>query len=224
MGAQQNESLSSGGSPTIGSVSVNPSFLGKGNPPAFDVQAGTTATVQVDNVQSGASVTFFITQGSGAEQVLGTVIPQGSVASITWQIPAQIGMPYIMRAEALNSQGLTARSKPITVLPGIADGGQGGQGFAAPTTSAPDCPGAPPAQLVVGGRGQVTPGDPNRLRNAPSTWQGSVVGQMPAGSVFNVIGGPQCSDNLRFWQVSYNGLSAWTADGTGSTYWVQPVP
>ncbi len=46
---------------------------------------------------------------------------------------------------------------------------------------------------------------------------------MPGGATFTVIGGPICSDGFRWWQITYNGLNAWTADGQGAEYWLAPA-
>ncbi len=93
----------------------------------------------------------------------------------------------------------------------------------ATTATADGCPTALPPRLVIGGQARVTPGQPNLIRTLPSKSTGSVVGQIPAGGVFNVIGGPQCGDGLRFWQVTYNGQTGWTAEGQGTSYWLEPL-
>ena len=85
------------------------------------------------------------------------------------------------------------------------------------------CSGASPVVLTVGGRGRVTPGLPNKLRNAPGM-SGTVVGSIPGEAVFNVTGGPHCSDGMSWWQVNYNGTIGWTASGTSSENWVEAVP
>jgi len=51
----------------------------------------------------------------------------------------------------------------------------------------------------------------------------SNVGQIPAGSTFNVIGGPRCNDGYRWWQVNYNGTTGWTADGETGDLWIERV-
>ena len=74
----------------------------------------------------------------------------------------------------------------------------------------------------------MTPGLPNVVRSAPGTTAtGSnsvVIGQIPAGGVFYVLSGPVCgSDGRSWWQVNYNGLTGWTAEGEGyGNYWVEP--
>ncbi len=84
------------------------------------------------------------------------------------------------------------------------------------------CQGAPVPRLYVGGQGRVTPGAPNRLRAQPNTTS-AVLANIPAGGVFSVIGGPNCGGGYTWWQVNYNGIIGWTAEGTGSTYYVEPA-
>lgn len=84
-----------------------------------------------------------------------------------------------------------------------------------------------PTRLTIGGQGRVTPGLPNVMRSAPGTqrsgFNGTVIGQIPGGGVFSVLNGPQCaSDSRWWWQVNYNGLIGWTAEGEGYTYWLEP--
>jgi len=104
-------------------------------------------------------------------------------------------------------------------------------GQAVPATAVPDAGGAPvvngdcslapPARLVVGQTGYITPGLPNKVRSSPSTGA-TQVGSIPGKAAFNVIGGPQCSDGYRWWQVNYQGVVGWTASGSGAEYWVRP--
>lgn len=82
-----------------------------------------------------------------------------------------------------------------------------------------------PARLIVGQQGRVTlwPNLPNRLRSQAS-FQSSVIGYIPAGGTFSVLGGPSCVYGTNFWRVNYNGLIGWTAEGNGSnTYWLEPA-
>jgi hypothetical protein len=96
-------------------------------------------------------------------------------------------------------------------------------GDAAPpaASGAQNCNGAPLPRLFVGGKGKVTPGLANKLRAGPHK-NDTVIGNMPPGATFSVIGGPVCGDGLRWWQVTYNGLNAWTADGSGAEFWLEP--
>ncbi len=90
-----------------------------------------------------------------------------------------------------------------------------------PTGSASDCPGTLPTRLNVGGSARVTAGPPNTLRQSPGK-AGAKIGEIPAGGVFAVIGGPQCVDNIQWWQVTYNALTGWTGEGQASAYWLEP--
>jgi len=103
---------------------------------------------------------------------------------------------------------------PATAAP---PGGQPGD------VNDPSCQGVRPPRLTVGGQGRVTPGLPNKVRSAPGTGAAQI-GTIPGEGVFTVIGGPQCADGYLWWQVNYNGLVGWTANGSADEYWVEPVP
>jgi uncharacterized protein YraI len=83
------------------------------------------------------------------------------------------------------------------------------------------CTASLPARLVVGGYGKVTPGAANNLRSSTSTTS-TRVGQIPGGSAFRVVGGPVCAENMTWYQVNYNGIVGWTAEGKNHTYWLEP--
>lgn len=98
-----------------------------------------------------------------------------------------------------------------------------------PTVTAPSttvsCPGSIPLRLRVGGRGRVTPGTPNNLRDNPST-TGARLGQIPGGGAFDIVAGPVCdpTTGIVWWQVVYAGVTGWTAEGQGSDYYTEPLP
>lgn len=94
-------------------------------------------------------------------------------------------------------------------------------GGPAPSACAPNLP----PRLIIGSQGRVTPGVPNAIRSGPSRQNGvsSVVGTIPGGGVFNVLNGPICGDGLTWWQVSYLGVTGWTAEGENFTYWLEPL-
>src|SRR5690606_4079900 len=71
------------------------------------------------------------------------------------------------------------------------------------------CAGSPVTRLSIGMQGRVTPGLPNNMRESATTTS-QRVGQIPAGGVFTVLYGPQCGNNLTWWQVNYNGVIGWT--------------
>ena len=86
------------------------------------------------------------------------------------------------------------------------------------------CPGFLPSRLTPGGDGSVTsvPNLPNRLRSNPA-FDADVLGHIPVHGVFDVLSGPYCNGGTAWWQVNYNGLIGWTAEGQGGTYWLQPA-
>jgi len=90
------------------------------------------------------------------------------------------------------------------------------------TLAQTDCPDAPIPQLVIGQQGNVTPGPPNNVRDMPSR-DGTRLGEIPGGGIFTVLDGPVCDGELNWWQVDYNGLIGWTAEGKNNAYWVQPI-
>jgi uncharacterized protein YraI len=81
-----------------------------------------------------------------------------------------------------------------------------------------------PSRLAAGQNGRVLPGLPNTLRSQPYVGYDSVaLRQIPAGGVFNVIAGPNCSDGMSWWMVSYNSQTGWTPEGQYGTYWLEPA-
>jgi len=79
-----------------------------------------------------------------------------------------------------------------------------------------------PPRLTPGDRARVVPGDPNNMRDQPST-DGSRIGQIPGGAEFLVLDGPTYRDDFRWWLIMYNDLIGWTVEGQGSDYWLEPV-
>jgi|GEM_PF-3493429 len=90
------------------------------------------------------------------------------------------------------------------------------------TVAMRDCANSDNFLLSIGGNGQVLPGDPNTLRALPGV-NSSRTGVLPAGTIFEVIGGPTCVDNYTWWQVQFNDLIGWTAQGDGTTDWLKPL-
>lgn len=79
-------------------------------------------------------------------------------------------------------------------------------------------------RLAPGIEAQVLPGLPNNLRDGPND-ASTVTGQIAGGEIFEVIGGPFCDDQgTLWWQVNYNGLGGYTAEGRAGEYYVQPAP
>jgi hypothetical protein len=76
-------------------------------------------------------------------------------------------------------------------------------------------------RLAVGEVARVTPGAANNLR-AQASRGASEVGEIPGGETFLVLGGPVCGDGLTWWDVDFNGLRGWTAEGASGEYFVVP--
>jgi hypothetical protein len=73
--------------------------------------------------------------------------------------------------------------------------------------------------LSIGILARVLPGLANNLRNQPSL-RGERIGQIPGGSQFTVLDGPECADNYAWWQVDYNGTVGWVAEADNEEYWL----
>ena len=94
------------------------------------------------------------------------------------------------------------------------------------TATPPDaitCEGFVPSRLRTLDDGFVVSRSANNLRAEP-TLSGALVGQIPAGGEFFVWQGPICADGYAWWQVEYNDLIGWTAEGQGREYWLAPLP
>ncbi len=104
-------------------------------------------------------------------------------------------------------------------------------GLPTPTLVAPpaeiaSCPAAMPSRLYPGARGRVSDDDPTALnvRREPGT-SSPRVGQVSPGQTFQVIDGPQCVENMAWFQIIY-GISAvqgWVAEGQDEQYFVEPI-
>ena len=71
---------------------------------------------------------------------------------------------------------------------------------------------------------RTTPDTPSNLRAAP-VLTGLRIGSVPPGQVFSVLDGPVCAaDGLYWWQIAYDALSGWIAQGQGDVYFVELLP
>lgn len=104
--------------------------------------------------------------------------------------------------------------------------GQNSTYWLEPTTSQSNsttfCSGFLPSRLAIGMSAFVDDNEPNNIRVVPES--SNILGQIPPGGTFSVIGGPVCGsrNDVMWWQVNYNGTIGWTAEGQGSTYWLAP--
>jgi LysM repeat protein len=112
---------------------------------------------------------------------------------------------------AWRTAAFTASVSVPTAAPVVSTGGQ--------TT----CPGFLPSRLSLGQQGRVTDANnvPNNVRSDPSSGS-ERIGQIPAGDVFQIIGGPICAENTTWWQVRYRTTTGWTAEGANGEYWLEP--
>jgi serine/threonine protein kinase len=127
------------------------------------------------------------------------IVPTATQTSPT-RAPTEI-TPPTQRPEATFTPVLTA-----TVLPLV-------------------CPYSPPSRLVVGGLARVIAGQaPNIIREAPNT-ASARLGEIPAGQILSVLDGPQCGPTIgrMWWRISYQGTIGWTTEGSGDTYFLEPV-
>ena len=76
--------------------------------------------------------------------------------------------------------------------------------------------------MVINATGQVTPGIPNNIRQAPGS-SSKYVGEIPPGNLFTVLEGPTCASGMAWWKVNYNGMIGWTPEGQKGEYWIEPV-
>jgi serine/threonine protein kinase len=93
-------------------------------------------------------------------------------------------------------------------------------------TSPPQC-NAMRTRLTAneGARTTLTPDTPTRVRQTPGL-SASTLRQIPPGLMFWVMSGPQCVDNVQWWQiegVDQSGLwTGWIGEGQNNTYWIEP--
>jgi hypothetical protein len=85
-----------------------------------------------------------------------------------------------------------------------------------------NCPNAPTSRLVNFRPAHVTPGSANNLRDKASK-SAAVLTQIPGDAYIDVLDGPVCADGLAWWHVLYAGQTGWMAEGSGSTYFVEPA-
>ena len=86
------------------------------------------------------------------------------------------------------------------------------------------CAGLLPTALQIGMRTVIAPavGAGLELYATPDT-ASTVVFQAAAGSTLNLVGGPVCDEEHRWWRVQLTGGEyAWVADGDASTRWLEP--
>ena len=87
------------------------------------------------------------------------------------------------------------------------------------------CPGAPISKVAVGSTARVTFTDrtPTRIRKEPTT-SSKILGRIPEGTRFLIVGGHKCSDGYTWWNIELaNGTRGWMAEGKSGTYYLEPM-
>ncbi len=88
------------------------------------------------------------------------------------------------------------------------------------------CSGTLPTRLIVRERARVSPaGDdsPLNVRAAPGT-DNEVLGRIPIGGVFYVLDGYECTPRYTWYQVEYEGITGWAAEGDAEVYFTEVYP
>lgn len=87
------------------------------------------------------------------------------------------------------------------------------------------CPNTFLSQLRVGMKGKLSeePPLPNRVREQANTTS-KIIGLIQPGEIVDILDGPGCSNGWVWWKIrKSDGLTGWTAEGDGSSYWLLPV-
>jgi len=159
----------------------------------------------------------------GLPNLLRSLPRRGADSLILGQVPAG-GVFTVIQGPACDYEGRYWWQVNYNGVVGWTPEGQAGVYWLQPYTGTPPSVCSPTPRLTPGTTAFVLYGLPNVIRSAPGTGSGSLVlGRIPGGGFFNVLSGPQCGGDGRYWwQVSYGGLVGWTAEGQGSEYWVSP--
>lgn len=83
------------------------------------------------------------------------------------------------------------------------------------------CQGFMVSRLSTGFSAVVLPGAANNVRANPGLDE-ALAGSIPGGAEFDVIGGPTCAGGSAWWRVTYGDITGWTAEGSGTEYWLRP--
>lgn len=130
-------------------------------------------------------------------------------------------------AELNYTQAQTYLTRVISVTPSGA-APQPSTGFQS-NTCPPDFAGYLLPRLFVGATGRVESGGVNNIiRQSYGRSSQPTGAEMPPGSTFQVIGGPECTganlgEAIVWWQVNYQGTIGWTAESLNGEYFLELV-
>jgi uncharacterized protein YraI len=139
-----------------------------------------------------------------------SIVGRNSAATTWWQINVNGMLGWV------NGNFVTVTNTAL--VPITSTVGTGSSGSAPPVTVG--CPGAPTQRLAVNRIGRAVSGFNVNLRSAPGLTSPKI-GTIFSGTLFTILGGPQCQSSMSWWQVNYNGVVGWAAEGTGSNYWLE---
>ena len=157
------------------------------------------------------------------------VITNGYQIRLTYE-----GVTYDYRASAdrrtlfLCSPGGQAIT-PGAPLPTVGPGGEPSlqpKPTVAPPVGMVVCPGALPTRLTVGVVGRSATTGSINIHEMPDI-NSAVAGLLLPGAQFEVIGGPECSLNRTWWEITYQSragvVTGWVVEGDAAEYWLEPV-
>jgi Protein of unknown function (DUF3160)/Bacterial SH3 domain len=84
-----------------------------------------------------------------------------------------------------------------------------------------DCSIAPATRLQVGGQAAVGEGFTLNVRQSPGL-NGEGIVRLRNKEIFKVVGGPECVDNLYWWQIQQGDLTGWVAEAVDGAYLIDP--
>ncbi|MEQ8676936.1 MAG: hypothetical protein RLP44_26325 [Aggregatilineales bacterium] len=132
------------------------------------------------------------------------------LGSTYWVEPVGATTP-VATATATTSAPTATPASPIVATAVVAT--------PAPVTG---CPGAPEPRLTVGGQGGVAQVF-STLRADIGSNTALAIMYRANNAVFSVVSGPVCSGPYYWWEVTFDGMTGWVTEGTGATYWLEPV-
>ncbi len=141
---------------------------------------------------------------------------------------------YVLYVSADASQVVPCDPQLIAIASGgsapqTAPAAQTGTLFYHSTTCPADFAGYTAPRLYLAGIGRVTDGGVNNIIRQNYGRSSQPTGaEMPPGSTFPVVGGPECtgagtSEAIVWWQVTYNGVTGWTAESLNGEYFLELV-
>lgn len=84
-----------------------------------------------------------------------------------------------------------------------------------------ECPAAPPTRLEQFTDAVITEGARQNMRVQPSL-DAEIIEQLPAGTIVNILNDVECADGYLWWEIAYNGVIGYVAEGQDDEYWLEP--